>query len=166
VTLADISANQGISLSYLEQLFAALPASSWCAGPGPGGATTSAAVRRDQQSPTSSARSTNGRIHALARGGRTATAGSAASRTAFGTTSASRSSRSSATSRSPIWSRGGWNGKRRASSCPARQGKGGLTGAAVPGGWRAWRPVGPPDARGGADPRRPFGFAMIRRPEG
>ena len=48
VTLADISATQGISLSYLEQLFARLKKSGLVAGPrGPGGGYRLAYPPRD-----------------------------------------------------------------------------------------------------------------------
>jgi len=87
VTLADISANQGISLSYLEQLFAALRSKQLVRGVrGPGGGYYLGAARMRSALPTSSVPSTSGWSSPACKGRETATAGSAVSPTASGTT--------------------------------------------------------------------------------
>jgi Rrf2 family protein len=79
VTLADISVNQGISLSYLEQLFAALRGKQLVRGVrGPGGGYYLGKPRMRSPSPTSSARSTSGSSSPAAAGARTAAGASAA----------------------------------------------------------------------------------------
>lgn len=79
VTLADISENQGISLSYLEQLFAALRSKVLCAVYEDRVVVTTSGVNRTRfRLPTLSVRSTNGLSSPAARASRTVTTVSAA----------------------------------------------------------------------------------------